>query len=68
MIAWEGFLVQVIRFLEEKSNSSNGIEILAIVDDRVIGTAEIEAVGMLMQHFLDERFDTSYADMVATAE
>ena len=23
------------------------------------------AIGMLMQHFLDERFDTKYADMVA---
>ena len=26
------------------------------------------AIGMLMQHFLDERFDTSYADMVAAVK
>lgn len=32
-------------FLEEKSRSANEIEIIAIVDGRLIGTAGIEAVG-----------------------
>ena len=33
------------RFLEEKTNSANEIEIIAIVDDTVVGTAGIEAIG-----------------------
>lgn len=36
---------QEARFLEEKTKSSNEIEIIAIVDDKVVGTAGIEAVG-----------------------
>lgn len=32
-------------FLEEKTNSQNEIEIIAIVDDRVVGSAGIEAIG-----------------------
>ena len=36
---------QEARFLEEKTNSPDGIEIVAIVDGRVVGTAGIEAVG-----------------------
>ncbi|MDO4805520.1 MAG: GNAT family N-acetyltransferase [Lachnospiraceae bacterium] len=36
---------QEARFLEEKTNSPNGIEIVAVVDGRVVGTAGIEAVG-----------------------
>ena len=36
---------QEAQFLEEKTNSPNGIEIVAIVDGRVVGTAGIEAVG-----------------------
>lgn len=33
------------RFLEEKTESDNEIEILALVDGKVVGTAGIEAVG-----------------------
>jgi RimJ/RimL family protein N-acetyltransferase len=36
---------QEAQFLEEKTNSSNGIEIVAIVDGKIVGTAGIEAVG-----------------------
>ena len=36
---------QEARFLEEKTNSSDEIEIIAIIDGRVVGTAGIEAVG-----------------------
>ena len=36
---------QEAQFLEEKTNSPNGIEIVAIVDGKVVGTAGIEAVG-----------------------
>ena len=36
---------QEARFLEKKTKSSNEIEIIAIVDDKVVGTAGIEAVG-----------------------
>ena len=36
---------QESHFLEEKTNSPNGIEIVAIVNGRVVGTAGIEAVG-----------------------
>jgi RimJ/RimL family protein N-acetyltransferase len=36
---------QEAQFLEEKTNSPNEIEIVAIVDGRVVGTAGIEAVG-----------------------
>ena len=36
---------QEAQFLEEKTNSPNGIEIVAIVNGRVVGTAGIEAVG-----------------------
>lgn len=36
---------QEARFLEEKTASANEIEILALVDGRVVGTAGIEAVG-----------------------
>ena len=36
---------QEARFLEEKTNSSDEIEIIAIIDRRVVGTAGIEAVG-----------------------
>ena len=36
---------QEAQFLEEKTNSSNGIEIIAIVDGKIVGTAGIEAVG-----------------------
>lgn len=32
-------------FLEEKTNSKNEIEILAIVDKKIVGTAGIEAIG-----------------------
>lgn len=32
-------------FLKEKTNSKNEIEILAVVDERVVGTAGIESVG-----------------------
>ena len=38
-------LEQEAQFLEEKTNSSNGIEIVAIVDGKIVGTAGIEAVG-----------------------
>lgn len=33
------------RFLEEKANSANEIEIIALIDGTVVGTAGIEAVG-----------------------
>ena len=36
---------QEARFLEEKTKSSNEIEIIALVDGKVAGTAGIEAVG-----------------------
>lgn len=36
---------QESKFLEEKTNSSNEIEIIALVDGKVVGTAGIEAVG-----------------------
>ena len=36
---------QEAQFLEEKTNSSDEIEIIAIIDRRVVGTAGIEAVG-----------------------
>ena len=36
---------QESRYLEDKTNSPNEIEIMAIVDDKVVGTAGIEAVG-----------------------
>ena len=36
---------QEAQFLEEKTKSTNGIEIIAFVDDKVVGTAGIEAVG-----------------------
>ncbi len=36
---------QESKFLEEKTNSTNEIEIIALVDGRVVGTAGIEAVG-----------------------
>ena len=36
---------QEAQFLEEKTNSSNGIEIVAIVDGKIVGTAGIKAVG-----------------------
>ncbi len=36
---------QESQFLEEKTNSPNEIEIIALVDDKVVGTAGIEAVG-----------------------
>ena len=36
---------QEAQFLEEKTKSTNEIEIIALVDGRVVGTAGIEAVG-----------------------
>ena len=36
---------QEARFLEEKTKSTNEIEIIALVDGKVVGTAGIEAVG-----------------------
>ena len=36
---------QEAKFLEEKTNSSNEIELIAVVDGKVAGTAGIEAVG-----------------------
>ena len=36
---------QEAQFLEEKTNSSNEIEIIAVVDGKIAGTAGIEAVG-----------------------
>ncbi len=36
---------QEARFLEEKTNSTNEIEIIALVEGKVVGTAGIEAVG-----------------------
>ena len=36
---------QEARFLEEKTKSANEIELIAIVDGKVVGTAGIEAVG-----------------------
>ena len=36
---------QESKLLEEKTNSSNEIEIIALVDGKVVGTAGIEAVG-----------------------
>ena len=36
---------QEARFLKEKTESSNEVEILALVDGKVVGTAGIEAVG-----------------------
>lgn len=36
---------QEAQFLEEKMKSANEIEIIALVDDKVVGTAGIEAVG-----------------------
>ena len=36
---------QEAQFLEEKTKSTNGIEIIALVDGNVVGTAGIEAVG-----------------------
>lgn len=36
---------QESRFLEEKTNSQNEIEIIAIVDDKVVGSAGIESIG-----------------------
>jgi RimJ/RimL family protein N-acetyltransferase len=38
-------LEQESRFLEEKTNSQNEIEIIAIVDDKVVGSAGIESIG-----------------------
>lgn len=38
-------VMQESQFLKEKSESKNEIEIIAIVDNRVIGTAGIEAIG-----------------------
>ena len=38
-------VVQESRFLKEKSESDNEIEILAVVNNDVVGTAGIEAVG-----------------------
>ena len=38
-------LEQESRFLEEKTNSKNEIEIIAIVDDKVVGSAGIESIG-----------------------
>lgn len=36
---------QEAQFLEEKTNSSNEIEIIAVVDGKIVGTAGIESVG-----------------------
>ena len=36
---------QEAQFLEEKTKSTNEIEIIALVDGKVVGTAGIEAVG-----------------------
>lgn len=36
---------QEVQFLEEKTNSSNEIEIIAVVDGKIAGTAGIESVG-----------------------
>ncbi|WP_338371301.1 GNAT family N-acetyltransferase [Treponema bryantii] len=36
---------QEAQFLEEKTNSSNEIEIIAVVDGKIAGTAGIESVG-----------------------
>ena len=36
---------QESRFLEEKTNSQNEIEIIAIVDDKVVGSAGIGSIG-----------------------
>ncbi len=36
---------QESKFLEEKTNSKNEIEIIAVVDGKIVGTAGIEAVG-----------------------
>ena len=36
---------QEAKFLEEKTNSPDEIEIIAVVDGKVVGTAGIEAVG-----------------------
>lgn len=38
-------LEQESRFLEEKTNSQNEIEIIAIVDDKIVGSAGIESIG-----------------------
>lgn len=38
-------VIQESQFLKEKSESENEIEIVAIVDDVVVGTAGIEAIG-----------------------
>ena len=36
---------QEARFLEEKTNSQNEIEIIAIVDEKIVGSAGIESIG-----------------------
>lgn len=38
-------LEQESRFLEEKTNSQNEIEIIAIVDEKIVGSAGIESIG-----------------------
>ena len=38
-------LEQEARFLEEKTNSRNEIEIIAIVDEKIVGSAGIESIG-----------------------